>query len=69
MDELGPGLYETLITDFPYSKFVPRCEQHIYAIGVEYLSHTPWFLFGDLFTGRERGAEVMRSFATSGRPV
>jgi len=55
--------YQTLLHDHPFSKFVPRCEEHVYAIGVEYLSRSPWPLFGDLFSGRERGAEVMREFA------
>jgi len=34
-------------------------------IGVEYLSRSPWPVFHDLFSGRERGAEVMREFASS----
>ena len=57
--------YQALVHDYPYSSFVPRCEDHIYAIGVEYLSRSRWFFFGDLFSGRERGAEVMREFAAT----
>jgi outer membrane protein assembly factor BamD (BamD/ComL family) len=57
--------YQTLLHDFPYSPYVPRIEEHVYAIGVEYLSRSPWLFFHDLFSGRERGAEVMREFAAS----
>jgi len=57
--------YQTLLHDYPYSQFVPKIEEHVYAIGVEYLSRSPWPVFHDLFSGRERGAEVMREFASS----
>jgi outer membrane protein assembly factor BamD (BamD/ComL family) len=57
--------YQTLLHDFPYSQYVPKIEEHVYAIGVEYLSRQPWLFFHDLFSGRERGAEVMREFASS----
>jgi outer membrane protein assembly factor BamD (BamD/ComL family) len=57
--------YETLLKDFPYSTFVPKIEEHVFAIGAYYLGQSPWFLFGDLFSGRERGAEVMRQFVAS----
>jgi outer membrane protein assembly factor BamD (BamD/ComL family) len=57
--------YQTLLRDYPYSKFVARCEDRVYAIGLEYVSREPWAVFGDLFSGRERGAEVMREFASS----
>lgn len=59
------GHYQTLLHDFPYSPYVPKIEEHVYAIGVEYLSRSPWIFFKDLFSGRERGAEVMREFAAS----
>jgi outer membrane protein assembly factor BamD (BamD/ComL family) len=59
------GHYQTLLHDYPYSQYVPKIEEHVYAIGVEYLSREPWFFFHDLFSGRERGAEVMREFAAS----
>lgn len=57
--------YQTLLHDYPYSQFVPKIEAHVYAIGIEYLSRSPWPVFHDLFSGRERGAEVMREFASS----
>ena len=57
--------YQTLLHDYPYSQYVPRIEDHVYSIGVEYLSRKPWPVFHDLFSGRERGAEVMREYASS----
>lgn len=57
--------FQSLLRDFPWSAYVPKCEQPVWEIGVAYLSEEPWFLFGDLFNGRERGAEVMREFAAS----
>ncbi len=57
--------YQSLLRDFPWSSYVPRCEQPVWEIGSSYISEEPWFLFGDLFNGRERGAEVMREFAAS----
>jgi outer membrane protein assembly factor BamD (BamD/ComL family) len=55
--------YQSLLRDFPWSPYVPKCEQHVWDIGAAYLAKEPWFMFGDLFSGRERGAEVMREFA------
>ena len=57
--------YQSLLRDFPWSSYVPKCEAHVWEIGASYLAKEPWFFFGDLFSGRERGAEVMREFATS----
>ncbi len=57
--------YQSLLRDFPWSPYVPKCEAHVWEIGAAYLAEEPWFLFGDLFSGRERGAEVMREFAAS----
>ncbi|MSR47741.1 MAG: outer membrane protein assembly factor BamD [Planctomycetes bacterium] len=57
--------YQSLLRDFPWSPYVPKCEDRVWAIGADYLAEKPWFLFGDLFSGRERGAEVMREFAAS----
>jgi len=57
--------YQELLHDFPWSPFVPKCEEHVFAIGAEQLSGEAWPLFHDLFSGRERGAEVMREFVAS----
>ncbi len=57
--------YQLLLHDFPWSPFVPKCEQPVYDIGIGYLAASPWPVFHDLFSGRERGAEVMREFAAS----
>lgn len=57
--------YQELLHDYPYSPWVPRCEPRVYAIGAEYLDASPWPVFKDLFSGRERGAEVMREFAAA----
>lgn len=57
--------YQSLLRDFPWSNYVPRCEEPVWRLAAEWLAEEPWFFFGDLFTGRERGFEAMREFAAS----
>lgn len=57
--------YQSLLRDFPWSPFVARCELPVWELAAAWMAAEPWFLFGDLFSGRERGAEAMREFAAS----
>lgn len=56
---------EELIQDYPYSRFLPLIEGDVYTIGRHALAGKPGWLFGDLFSGRPFGVEVLRLFTTT----
>ena len=59
--------FETLLQDYPYSNWVLEIEQEVYDLGLRYIRRKPWRVFGDLFSGRGFGVEVLRQFAVSYR--
>lgn len=57
--------FETLLQDYPYSDFLLKAEDDVYWIGMEYISRSPNWLFGDLASGRSFGSEVLLQYAVS----
>jgi len=56
---------QVLLHDYPASPLVEKIEAPLYEIGSALIDEEPWPLFGDLFSGRELGAEVLREYAVS----